>query len=43
MLQLDNIEVSYGKIQALKGVSLTVKAGELVTLASPTRFARTKP
>ncbi len=32
MLQLDNIEVSYGKIQALKGVSLTVKAGELVTL-----------
>ncbi len=32
MLQLDNIEVYYGKIQTLKGVSLTVNDGELVTL-----------
>jgi branched-chain amino acid transport system ATP-binding protein len=32
MLQLDNIEVFYGKIQALKGVSLTVNTGELVAL-----------
>jgi branched-chain amino acid transport system ATP-binding protein len=32
MLQLDDIEVFYGKIQALKGVSLTVNEGELVAL-----------
>ena len=32
MLQLDNIEVYYGKIHALKGVSLTVNDGELVAL-----------
>src|SRR5215470_6280165 len=32
MLKLDNIEVFYGKIHALKGVSLTVKPGELVAL-----------
>ena len=32
MLQLDSIDVNYGKIQVLKGVSLTVNDGELVTL-----------
>ncbi|MFN8451870.1 MAG: ABC transporter ATP-binding protein [Anaerolineae bacterium] len=32
MLRLDNIDVYYGKIQTLKGVSLTVNDGELVTL-----------
>ncbi len=32
MLQLDSIDVYYGKIQTLKGVSLTVNDGELVTL-----------
>ncbi len=32
MLQLENIEVYYGKIYALKGVSLTVNQGELVAL-----------
>ena len=32
MLRLDNIDVYYGKIQTLKGVSLTVSDGELVTL-----------
>src|SRR5689334_17960287 len=32
MLQLNNIEVYYGKIQALKDVSLTVNSGELVAL-----------
>ncbi len=32
MLELDNVEVYYGKIQALKGVSLTVNTGELVAL-----------
>src|SRR5262249_28695582 len=32
MLKLENIEVFYGKIHALKGVSLTVNEGELVAL-----------
>jgi branched-chain amino acid transport system ATP-binding protein len=32
MLQVDNLEVYYGKIYALKGVSLTVNEGELVAL-----------
>jgi branched-chain amino acid transport system ATP-binding protein len=32
MLQIDNIDVYYGKIQALKGVSLIVNDGELVAL-----------
>lgn len=32
MLELQNVEVFYGGIRALKGVSLTVNAGELVTL-----------
>jgi branched-chain amino acid transport system ATP-binding protein len=32
MLQLTNVDVFYGKIHALKGVSLNVNAGELVAL-----------
>ncbi|MDQ2801045.1 MAG: ABC transporter ATP-binding protein, partial [Armatimonadota bacterium] len=32
MLTLDQIEVSYGAIRALQGVSLEIQAGEIVTL-----------
>ena len=32
MLQINDIRTSYGHIEALKGVSLEVKAGEIVTL-----------
>src|ERR1043165_2106958 len=32
LLELRNVEVTYGNIRALKGVSLTVDEGELVTL-----------
>src|SRR4051812_18946304 len=32
MLKVNNINVFYGNIQALKGVSLEVKEGEIVTL-----------
>ncbi len=32
MLELRNVEVTYGNIRALKGISLTVDEGELVTL-----------
>jgi branched-chain amino acid transport system ATP-binding protein len=32
MLKLDSVKISYGAIQAVKGVSLEVKAGEVVTI-----------
>jgi branched-chain amino acid transport system ATP-binding protein len=32
LLEVENLKVSYGGIQALKGISLTIAAGELVTL-----------
>ena len=32
MLTLDNVQVSYGAIRALQSVSLTINAGEIVTL-----------
>lgn len=32
MLEVDNIHTYYGNIQALKGISLTVEEGEIVTL-----------
>src|SRR2546426_5923080 len=32
MLQLENIDVYYGAIQALKGISLRVDQGEIVTM-----------
>jgi branched-chain amino acid transport system ATP-binding protein len=32
LLEVDNLKVNYGGIQALKGISLTIAQGELVTL-----------
>ena len=32
MLKIDNLEVSYGNIKAIKGISLEVNEGEIVTL-----------
>src|SRR5690349_1162512 len=32
LLEIDNLHVSYGAIHALRGVSLTVETGEIVTL-----------
>ncbi|MHB8625159.1 MAG: ABC transporter ATP-binding protein, partial [Aggregatilineales bacterium] len=32
LLEVDNIHTYYGKIQALRGISLTVEEGEIVTL-----------
>ena len=32
LLELDDVHVSYGKVQALRGISLTVADGEIVTL-----------
>src|SRR5659263_502559 len=32
MLQVDGLQVRYGAIEALKGISLEVRAGEVVTI-----------
>jgi branched-chain amino acid transport system ATP-binding protein len=32
VLELDDVQVFYGKVQALRGISFTVEAGEIVTL-----------
>lgn len=32
MLKINNLHVYYGQIHALKGISLEVKSGEIVTL-----------
>jgi branched-chain amino acid transport system ATP-binding protein len=32
ILEIDNLETHYGKIHALRGISLSVQAGEIVTL-----------
>src|SRR6202790_2322749 len=32
LLELDDVHVHYGKVEALKGISLRVDAGEIVTL-----------
>ncbi len=32
MLKVDNIRVSYGHIEVLKGISFTVEMGEIVAL-----------
>ncbi len=35
MLEIDDIHVSYGRLRALKGISLTVAQGEIVCLIGP--------
>jgi branched-chain amino acid transport system ATP-binding protein len=35
LLEIDNLQIRYGAIRALQGVSLTVGAGEIVTLIGP--------
>ncbi|MCZ9344606.1 ABC transporter ATP-binding protein, partial [Streptomyces sp. TRM76130] len=32
LLEVEDLRVAYGKIEAVKGVSFTVDAGEVVTL-----------
>ena len=40
MLKLDSVKVSYGAIEAVKGVDLEVRAGEVVTMKDPEHFRR---
>ena len=41
VLQLLNVESSYGPIKAIRGVSLQVRRGEIATVLAP--MARAKP
>jgi branched-chain amino acid transport system ATP-binding protein len=41
LLQLDNVDVSYGKTQALRGVSLNVDEGEIVGVIGPNGAGKT--
>jgi branched-chain amino acid transport system ATP-binding protein len=41
LLNIENLEVSYGKIKAIKGISLHVKQGEIVTLVGANGAGKT--
>ncbi len=41
MLEISDLETSYGKIQALKGVTLSAKAGEVTCLLGPNGAGKT--
>lgn len=40
MLKIEDLEVSYGAVQALRGISMEVNDGEIVSLIGPTAPAR---
>ena len=42
MLEIDNIHVNYGRLQALRGVSITVTEGEVVWLPAASRAIAVK-
>ncbi|MGE5258728.1 MAG: ATP-binding cassette domain-containing protein, partial [Hyphomicrobiales bacterium] len=41
MLSIENLQVAYGKVQALWGVSLTVAEGEIVALVGANGAGKT--
>jgi ABC-type branched-subunit amino acid transport system ATPase component len=40
LLELDNLTVRYGQIEALRGIRIAVQTGEIVTLIGATGRAR---
>ena len=40
MLDVENIQVFYGKIHALKGISISVEKGEIVALLASSRVVK---
>src|SRR3981081_3267237 len=43
MLEIDNIHVNYGRLQALRGVSITVAEGEAARLGGPNGARKRTP
>ena len=41
LLEINDLKVSYGKIQAIKGITLNIKAGEIVTLVGANGAGKT--
>ena len=41
MLKISNLEVNYGKMQVIKGISLEVKEGELISVIGPNGAGKT--
>ena len=41
LLEIKDLRVSYGKIEAIKGISLDVKQGEIVTLVGANGAGKT--
>jgi len=41
LLSLENLSVSYGKVEAVRGVSLTIEAGQIVTVIGPNGAGKT--
>jgi branched-chain amino acid transport system ATP-binding protein len=41
LLNIENLHVSYGKIKAIKGISLSVNQGEIVTLVGANGAGKT--
>ena len=41
MLKISNLEVNYGKMQVIKGISLEVKEGELISVIGPNVAGKT--
>ncbi len=41
LLEIKDLRVSYGKIEAIKGISLNVKQGEIVTLVGANGAGKT--
>lgn len=42
-LEINDIHVYYGKIEAIKGISVVVNQGEIVTLIALTALVRQRP
>ncbi len=43
MLKVDNLKVSYGHIEVLKGISFNVEIGEIVALSGKARTSGRPP
>ncbi len=43
MLEIRDLHVAYGKVEAVRGVSLTLNKGQIVTVIGPNGAGKTLP